>query len=356
MAFKIINGRRFNVPDTKAEPKKTTPKEVEPKTTTKTSSSSLSSTKSNDKSYGSNRPDATDKLGDTRIVAGTKQVFDGSKFVNVGQATQEEVSNDYASVFSDYKASNPSASVYDFQAVYGTQDEFESNKAGIPPPVLPPVLPTAIPTDFSSIVDALADVIKDLIPKDQDIRNLSDEELADVMREAEATVGPEFTRLRERTEQDFDIAFKTSQEELQKTFSQTAEDLPEAKKRQARNFQEAMADTQMALQNRQLTYSGIRKEEEGKLETSNRETLADLQKNVNRGLADTQKQFEKLYGSGNIPQLAGVEGYKPTAGNEIGTEQIKQTRSLEDLMRGQKQETEIEYQRRKGERSLSNLI
>ena len=219
-------------------------------------------------------------------------------------------------------------------------------------PELPP------PTDFTSVVDELAESVISYIPEDLDILRLTDDEIASIVRNVESEVGEEFTRLRERTEQDFDIALKTSQEELQKVFSQTAEDLPEAKKRQARNFQEAMADSQMALQNRQRTYSGLREVEEGKLGTSNRETLADLQKNVNRGLSDTQKQFEKLYGSGNMPQLSSVEGYTPSTGNVTGTEQINKSRTLEDLIRGAevKKKTTADALVASRERSLNNLL
>jgi hypothetical protein len=205
---------------------------------------------------------------------------------------------------------------------------------------------------FESAVDALVEILKDSLPANVDPVKLSDAELDAIMKEAEATIGPQFTRLKERAQQDFSTAQRFARENLQRYFQEVGEDVDLSRKRLIRNYHEAMADTQASLANRGLTYGSTRKKEEGKLETQKQEGIGDLERAASRNLKSQQTEFERMYGSAALPGLTGLDYYSFKRGGETGTEQLAYTRSLEDITRERAQALETEYQRRKGLREL----
>ena len=87
---------------------------------------------------------------------------------------------------------------------------------------------------------------------------------------------------------------KTGLEDIAKAEKQTAEDVTTTKERQARNFNQAMGDTQLALAARSLTYGGTRMKEEAKIRQENADRLADLERRTQRTLEDLQTTQARL--------------------------------------------------------------
>ena len=200
---------------------------------------------------------------------------------------------------------------------------------------------------YKDSIDAIVQIIKDTLPKDKAPTDITDAEIDDLLRETEATVGPQFTRLRERAVQDFDISKRFAQENISKVFATTREDVGIQKGRIARNLQEATSDTAAALASRNLAFGGTRRKAERQLGEQAQMQTEDLEREARRKLDAGQLEFERRFGSRELP--TGISAL----GGEFGIEQIGQTRTLEDISRERAQSSETEFQRRLANRNLT---
>lgn len=192
---------------------------------------------------------------------------------------------------------------------------------------------------INPIVDLLDKMITqtggDKIPPTQ----LTDKELAGIAAQVEQRYGPYFTNLLAQSKKEFDNA--TADINISKT--RLAEDyginLDEAKelsgqkmadistqeqraqedagtllKREARNYEESKADTASALQNRGLTFSGIREKKMSDLERQYQDTTGEINRNLGRTTSDLgTARTRQLY---NLNSIQNSLGRTQTRGTE----------------------------------------
>jgi len=218
---------------------------------------------------------------------------------------------------------------------------------------------------LDQIAQMIADAIGVLTPAE--VTNLTPDDIENIQKKIEDEFGPYFTELRERAEYDFNEARKFAEENLRTIFSDTESDVGEGRKRLARNYSEAMMDTQMAMANRGLTRGFAREEAEGRLRKTGQEQLRDLETQAQRTMRDQQEEFARQFGSGALPNLSiGTSDIQerfyepwqsgsvisPKTATETGTEVTAQERRLEDLLR--ERDTTYEEEQRAKEQELFN--
>lgn len=196
---------------------------------------------------------------------------------------------------------------------------------------------------FDKAIAEMTKLIQAMYPPETDFGTMTDQELNDLLSRSEKMYGPEFTAIKQRAEQDFGTAQRFAQENLQKLFGQTDEDVSTSRTRIARNYSEAMNDTQMALAGRGLTFGGSRIKAERSLTTERDENLSDLAKTAGRTLGTADRGFQREFGSANLPGLPSLDFYGNPNYGEAGIKQTGLTQNLEDIARDRRRAIGGEY-------------
>mgnify|MGYP001583294958 CR=1 FL=1 len=97
-----------------------------------------------------------------------------------------------------------------------------------------------------------------------------------------------------RTERELSESLGRGVEDIGKQRSRTQEEANITRERVARNFSEAMAESQAALADRGLTFGGVRQQKESRLNVAKDESLADVGRQEQRTLQDLLSQEGRL--------------------------------------------------------------
>lgn len=108
-------------------------------------------------------------------------------------------------------------------------------------------------------------------------------------RETEGTEAEKQRALREQQ-----LSLERGREDITRDITRTGEDVTAGKQRIARNLQEAVNDSALAMRNRQLTFAGERIKQERKLGESAALDTADLERSGARTISDLQTKGSRL--------------------------------------------------------------
>lgn len=202
-------------------------------------------------------------------------------------------------------------------------------------------------------IDALQKTIIDALPAEtlEDIasRDISEDELRDIMRYVESKVGDTARLAKQRAIEDYQTTKRFARENLETILKRVDEDLSRGIRRLNRQTEETLRVTRSALAERGLTRGGARLREEGLIEEQRQNTQSDLERQAIRGIEDSARTFGRQFGQAvELPKGLRDLGVKPSVfGSEPGTITRQKDRFLVDLEKATKEQKEEEIARQK---------
>lgn len=202
-------------------------------------------------------------------------------------------------------------------------------------------------------IDALQKTIIDALPAEtlEDIasRDISEDELRDIMKYVESKVGDTARLAKQRAIEDYQSTKRFARENLETILERADEDLSRGIQRLNRQTEEVLRGTRSSLAERGLTRGGTRLRQERLIEEQRQNTQSDLERQAVRGIEDSARTFGRQFGqAAELPKGIRDLGVKPDIfGSEVGTITRQKDRFLVDLEKAAKEQKEEEIARQK---------